>query len=132
MINQNDLKKKAALAALKYVGQNSIIGVGTGSTTNYFIDALATLKDQIEGAVASSIETEKRLRAHGINVIELNSVSTISVYIDGADEANETGYLIKGGGGAMTREKIVASASQQFVCIIDISKKVPFLGANMP
>lgn len=132
MINQNDLKKKAALAALKYVGQNSIIGVGTGSTTNYFIDALATLKDQIEGAVASSIETEKRLRAHGINVIELNSVSTISVYIDGADEANETGYLIKGGGGAMTREKIVASASQQFVCIIDKSKKVPFLGANMP
>lgn len=132
MTNQNELKKKVAEAALKYVGENSIIGVGTGSTTNYFIDALATLNDQIEGAVASSIETEKRLRAHGINVIELNSVSTIPVYIDGADEANDVGYLIKGGGGAMTREKIVASASQQFVCIIDQSKQVPFLGANMP
>ncbi len=132
MVNQNELKKKAANAALKYVAEGSVIGVGTGTTTNYFIEALASLTYPIEGAVASSVDTEKRLRAQGINVIELNSVSSISVYVDGADEATDIGYLLKGGGGAMTREKIVASASKQFVCIIDQSKHVSRLGAEMP
>ena len=131
-MNQDDLKKLAAEAALKYVEEDSVIGVGTGSTTNYFIEALATIKHKIEGAVASSIATEMKLKKLGIPVIELNSVSQLSVYIDGADEAIEMGYLIKGGGGAMTREKIVANVAKQFICIIDESKLVNRLGAEHP
>lgn len=132
MTDQNELKKQAASAALAYIEDDAIIGVGTGSTVNFFIDALATVKHKIEGAVPSSIATEMRLKEKGIPVIPLNNVAEISVYIDGADEANDVGYLIKGGGGAMTREKIVASASKQFVCIIDESKRVKRLGAEMP
>ena len=131
-MNQDDLKKLAAEAALKYVEEDSVVGVGTGSTTNYFIEALATIKHKIEGAVASSIATEMKLKKLGIPVVELNSVSQISVYIDGADEAIEMGYLIKGGGGAMTREKIVANVAKQFICIIDESKLVNRLGAEHP
>ena len=104
-MNQNTLKQQAAESALQYVTSNSIIGVGTGSTVNYFIDALASIKHKIKGAVASSIETEKRLKAIGIPVYDLNAVDNLSLYVDGADECNTFKYLVKGGGGALTREK---------------------------
>jgi len=131
-MNQDDLKRACAIAAMKYVEPDSIIGVGTGSTVNYFIEALAERKNDIDGAVASSIESEKRLKEAGIRVLDLNSVSEVSVYIDGADEANHYGYLIKGGGGALTREKIVAKAARKFVCIFDESKIVNVLGRQAP
>ena len=127
-MTQDELKNEVAKAALKYVVPETIIGVGTGSTANFFIDQLATIKDSIRGTVASSIETANRLKSHGIHVFDLNEVSEISVYIDGTDESNHDLNLIKGGGGALTREKIVAAVSHQFVCIADESKLVNSLG----
>ena len=127
--SNNEAKKKAvALAALEYIEQDTIIGIGTGSTANYFIDALATKKHLIEGTVASSEASAQRLKAHNIPVYDLNSVDSISVYIDGADEIDAGLNLIKGGGGALTREKIVASVAEKFVCIADDSKLVKTLG----
>ncbi|KAF0191659.1 MAG: ribose 5-phosphate isomerase A [Gammaproteobacteria bacterium] len=123
------MKKAVAEAALTYVEAGTVIGVGTGSTANFFIDALARIKHRIDGTVASSLATEKRLKSHGIPVLELNEVDGLSVYVDGADESNHYLQLIKGGGGALTREKIVAAASRTFVCIADESKLVDMLGA---
>ena len=129
MAGQDDKKRAAAVAALAYVMDDDIVGVGTGSTANYFIDALAARKARINGAVASSAASAARLRGHGIEVLELNAVSDIPVYVDGADEATRHRHLLKGGGGALTREKIVAQASIKFVCIMDDSKLVSRLGA---
>ncbi len=128
-MNQDELKKQVAEAALEYVEAGTIIGVGTGSTANMFIDALARIKGRIEGTVASSNASAERLKSHGIPVLDLNSVSELSVYIDGADESTKHLHLIKGGGGALTREKIVAACSRKFVCIADQSKLVDVLGA---
>lgn len=132
-MTQDEMKEKVAAAALEYVVEGSIVGVGTGSTANKFIDALATIKDKIKGTVASSEATAERLRSHGIPVFELNDAlaqaGQLSVYIDGADEFDGGKNLIKGGGGALTREKIVAAGSAQFVCIVDESKQVDVLGA---
>jgi ribose 5-phosphate isomerase A len=125
----DDMKKMVAQAALEYVEAGTVIGIGTGSTANHFIDSLAAIKHKIDGTVASSEASAKRLRAHGIEVLDLNSVDELSVYIDGADESNRYLHLIKGGGGALTREKIVAAASRKFVCIADESKLVDILGA---
>lgn len=127
-MNQDELKKMVAKAALEYVQPDTVVGVGTGSTANHFIDFLATMKGRIEGTVASSEASAERLRGHGIPVLDLNGVSEISVYVDGADEADKHLHLTKGGGGALTREKIVAAASKQFVCIADHSKLVDVLG----
>lgn len=127
-MNQDELKRQAALAALEYVKPGTIVGVGTGSTVNHFIDGLATIKHKIEGAVSSSNASTERLRKHGIQVFDLNEVDDIPVYVDGADEANEHLQLIKGGGGALTREKIIAHMARTFVCIADESKLVPILG----
>ncbi len=127
-MDQDEMKREVAKAALKYVEIDTIIGVGTGSTANFFIDELATMKNKIEGAVASSEATAERLRGHGIEVFDLNMVDQMSVYIDGADETNKHMHLIKGGGGALTREKIVAAVAKKFVCIIDESKEVGVLG----
>lgn len=127
-MTQDDKKRQAALAAIELVRQASIIGVGTGSTANHFIDALAQIKSRIDGAVASSEATASRLRGHGIPVLDLNEVGPLDVYVDGADEANAHRQLIKGGGGALTREKIVAAASRRFICIMDDSKLVERLG----
>jgi len=127
-VNQDELKQQAAEAALKFVEDDMIVGVGTGSTVNFFIDALATIKHRIEGAVASSVVTEERLKVHHIPVLNLNSVGELPLYVDGADEATKNRHLIKGGGGALTREKIVAAASRKFVCVIDNSKEVDMLG----
>lgn len=124
----NDLKKKAAKAALSYIDDDMIIGVGTGSTVNYFIEELKSIKHRIDACVASSKATEALLKAAAIPVIDLNSVSQLDVYIDGADEVTEHGEMIKGGGGALTREKIVASVARQFICIVDESKLVKHLG----
>jgi ribose 5-phosphate isomerase A len=121
------MKKLAAEAALEYV-EGGIVGVGTGSTVNHFIDFLATVKGRIEGAVSSSEASTGRMKAHGIPVYDLNSVGGLSLYVDGADESNRQLQLIKGGGGALTREKIVAAASEKFVCIADESKLVDVLG----
>jgi ribose 5-phosphate isomerase A len=118
----------AAEAAMAYVEDDTVVGVGTGSTVNFFIDLLAGIKHRIDGAVASSLATEKRLRERGIPVVQLNSVQELPVYVDGADESTRHLQLIKGGGGALTREKIVAAASRRFVCIIDDSKLVDVLG----
>ncbi len=126
-MNQDAMKKQAAEAALAYV-QDGIIGVGTGSTVNHFIDALASVKGKIDGAVSSSEASTERLKAHGIEVHDLNNVGELALYVDGADEANAQLQLIKGGGGALTREKIVAAASRRFVCIADESKLVRMLG----
>lgn len=132
-MNQDEMKRQVAEAALEYVKPGTIVGVGTGSTANMFIDALAGMKDQILGTVASSDATAERLAGHGIPVFDLNEaltkVDTLSVYIDGADEFDGERNLTKGGGGALTREKIVAAASSQFVCIVDQSKQVEYLGA---
>ena len=125
----DDMKKMAAQAALDYVETGTVIGIGTGSTTNHFIDGLAAIKHRIDGTVASSEASAKRLKAHGIPVLDLNSVDDLSVYVDGADESNRHLHLIKGGGGALTREKIVASASRKFICIADESKLVDILGS---
>ncbi len=122
------MKKAAAEAALEYVKTGTVIGIGTGSTANHFIDSLAAIKHRIEGTVASSVASAERLEKHGIDVLDLNMVDEISVYIDGADEATRHLHLIKGGGGALTREKIVAAASRKFVCIADESKLVDILG----
>ncbi len=124
----DEMKKQAAYAALAHIDTNGIVGVGTGSTVNHFIDALATIKHKIEGAVSSSIVSTQRLEAHGIQVFDLNSVGQIAIYVDGADESNHNLQLIKGGGGALTREKIIAAASDKFVCIADESKLVDILG----
>ena len=127
-MTSDEKKQQVAKAALEYVVEDTIIGIATGSTANYFVDALATLKHRIEGTVASSNATAERLKSHGIPVFELNSVDEISVYVDGADESNQYLHLIKGGGGALTREKIVAAVSKRFVCIADDSKLVGVLG----
>lgn len=127
-LTPDEKKQQVAKAALEYVVENTIIGIGTGSTANHFVDALATIKHKIEGTVASSDVTAARLKSHGIPVLDLNGVDEISVYIDGADESNRHLHLIKGGGGALTREKIVAAVSKRFVCIADDSKLVDMLG----
>lgn len=128
-MTQDELKTLVGQAALQYVIPGEIVGVGTGSTVNKFIDALATLKDQIPGAVSSSQASTARLKALGIAVFEANSVGDIAVYIDGADEIDAQGFMVKGGGAALTREKIVAAQSRRFVCIADESKLVKTLGA---
>lgn len=127
-MTQDELKQAVARAAIDYVVDGEIIGVGTGSTANFFIDELGKIKDRIKGAVASSEATAARLRGHGIEVLDLNNVESISVYVDGADEIDASGAMIKGGGAALTREKIVASVSGKFVCIADGSKLVDTLG----
>jgi ribose 5-phosphate isomerase A len=130
-MNQDQLKVLVGQAALAYVVPGTIVGVGTGSTVNCFIDALASMKDQIQGAVSSSEKSTERLRSHGIQVLDSNTVERIPVYIDGADEINPQGHMIKGGGAALTREKIVADLAERFVCIADASKLVDVLG-NFP
>ena len=130
-MKNDDKKKLAAEAAIDYIHIGDVVGVGTGSTANYFIDALAQLKYDIDGAVASSQASAKRLQSHGIRVLDLNSAGQLPVYVDGADEATAQKSLIKGGGGALTREKIVANASDKFICIADDSKLVGALG-NFP
>lgn len=127
-MDQNALKQKVAEAALRHVPEGEVIGVGTGSTANYFIDALATMKGRLAGAVASSEATAERLRGHGIEVLELNQVDSLPLYVDGADEVNDHREMIKGGGGALTREKIVAAVAERFICIVDGSKQVKRLG----
>lgn len=127
-LNQDELKTLVGQAALRYVVPGEIVGVGTGSTVNKFIDALATIKDQIRGAVSSSEASTERLRAHGIEVFDANAVGELSVYVDGADEIDPHGNMVKGGGAALTREKIVAAQSRRFVCIADESKWVDVLG----
>ena len=129
---QNEMKKAVARSAFEYVesilDRDTIIGVGTGSTANFFIQELSRISDKIEGTVASSLESDKRLKALGIAVYDLNSVGEVQVYIDGADESNEHLQLVKGGGAALTREKIIAAASKEFICIADESKLVSVLG----
>ncbi|MDO6610463.1 ribose-5-phosphate isomerase RpiA [Shewanella sp. 1_MG-2023] len=127
-MTQDEMKKAAGWAALKYVEEGSIVGVGTGSTVNHFIDALATMKNDIEGAVSSSEASTQKLKQLGIEVFDLNSVSDLSVYVDGADEINAHMDMIKGGGAALTREKIVAAVAKKFVCIVDNTKQVDVLG----
>ena len=127
-MNQDEMKKQAALAAMAYLPASGIIGVGTGSTVNHFIDALATVKDRYKGAVSSSVASTERLKSYGIPLIDLNDAVSLDVYVDGADESNHRLELIKGGGGALTREKIIAAASKKFVCIADESKLVDVLG----
>ena len=127
-MNQDEMKKVAAQAAIEYLPDGGVIGVGTGSTVNHFIDLIAPLKHKFEGAVSSSEASTERMKAHGIPVFDLNSVGDLEIYVDGADESNKHLHLIKGGGGALTREKIVAAASKKFVCIADESKLVDVLG----
>jgi ribose 5-phosphate isomerase A len=127
-MTQDELKQAVARAALAHI-PSGIIGVGTGSTANHFIDALASIKGRIDGAVASSNATAERLKKHGIPVLDLNSVGEMEVYVDGADEITRFGAMIKGGGGALTREKIVAACAKKFICIADDSKLVDVLGA---
>lgn len=127
-MTQDELKQAVARAALDYIVDGEIIGVGTGSTANFFIDELGKIRSRVKGAVASSEATAARLKSHGIEVFDLNQVERISVYIDGADEINHQGAMIKGGGGALTREKIVASVADKFICIADDSKLVDVLG----
>ncbi|MDE0661209.1 MAG: ribose-5-phosphate isomerase RpiA [Gammaproteobacteria bacterium] len=132
-VDQDELKRTVALAAVDLVAASldagQIVGVGTGSTTNHFIDALAKLKDRFGGAVSSSVASAQRLAAHGVRVVDLNEVDAIAVYVDGADEVEPGSALVKGGGGAHTREKIVAAAADRFICIVDESKVVDELGA---
>jgi ribose 5-phosphate isomerase A len=127
-MTQDELKQAVAREAMKYVVYDEVIGVGSGSTANFFIDELGKVKNRIAGAVASSEKTAERLKKHGIRLFDLNSVNELPVYIDGADEITEHLAMIKGGGGALTREKIVAAAAKKFVCIADESKLVPVLG----
>jgi len=131
MMNQDDLKRAVANAAIEYVPYDCIVGVGTGSTANFFIDALSEIKNKIRGAVASSEASAKRLQGHGIEVLSLNDTSDLEVYVDGADEITRHMHMVKGGGGALTREKIVAAASKKFICVCDNSKLVDVLG-NFP
>ena len=128
-MNQDEMKKAAAEAAVEFVEENSIVGVGTGSTVNYFIDALIAKKNFIEGAVSSSKESAERLKKLGIPVFDLNSVDEVPVYVDGADEVNEHLQMVKGGGGALTGEKIIASVAKKFICIAHQEKKVELLGS---
>ena len=128
ILTQDELKTLVGQAALQYVVPGDIVGVGTGSTVNKFIDALASMKDQIKGAVSSSVASTERLQALGIEVFDANAVGSLSVYIDGADEIDGNGYMVKGGGAALTREKIVAALASRFVCIADESKRVAVLG----
>jgi ribose 5-phosphate isomerase A len=130
-MKQDELKQLVAREALKHVVEDKVVGVGSGSTVNFFIDALAGIKGRIEGAVAASEASAERLKKHGIRVFDLNSVNELPVYIDGADEVTEHLHMIKGGGGALTREKIIAAVAKKFVCICDASKRVPVLG-NFP
>ena len=127
-MDQNAKKQAVGRAAIKYVEPDTIIGVGTGSTVNYFIDALADIKHQIAGAVSSSVASTERLKALGIDVFELNEVDSLSIYVDGADEVTEHNHMIKGGGAALTQEKIVSAVAKTFVCIVDNSKEVGVLG----
>lgn len=127
-MTQDELKQQAALRALEHVIEGSIVGVGTGSTANFFIDGLAGMKDRIVGAVASSEASARRLAGHGIRLFDMNDVEELPVYVDGADEIDASLAMIKGGGGAQTREKIVAAVARKFVCICDASKKVERLG----
>ena len=128
-MNQDEMKREVARSAIEYVESGTVIGVGTGSTANYFIDELASIKGRIDGTVASSNASAERLKGHGIPVYNLNDVGDIGVYVDGADETTRHLQLNKGGGGALTREKIVAAASDQFICIVDDTKVVDILGA---
>lgn len=130
-MTQDEMKQAVARAAIDYVVAGEIIGVGTGSTANFFIDELGKIKDRVKGAVASSEATAQRLRSHGIPIFDLNDIDSMAVYIDGADEITPHGAMIKGGGAALTREKIVASVARQFICIADGSKLVDVLG-NFP
>jgi len=130
-MTQDEQKQLVAREAIKYVVEDAYVGVGSGSTANYFIDELAKMKGRIRGAVASSVKTAERLKQHGIAVVELTQVDDLPVYIEGADETTAHGAMIKGGGGALTREKIVAAVARQFVCIVDRSKLVGVLG-NFP
>ena len=130
-MTQDEMKNAAAIKALEFIENDTIVGVGTGSTVNFFIDGLATMKDKIAGAVSSSQESTKRLEAHGIEVFDLNSVDVLDVYVDGADEITTHMAMIKGGGAALTREKIVAAVAKKFICIADDSKQVKVLG-NFP
>jgi ribose 5-phosphate isomerase A len=127
-MTQDELKALVGRAALEHVVPGTVVGVGTGSTVNFFIDALATMKDRIAGAVSSSVKSTERLQAHGIAVLDPNTVERIPVYVDGADEIDSRGFMIKGGGAALTREKIVADLAGRFVCIADESKLVQVLG----
>ena len=127
-MTQDEMKQAVARAALEYVVEGRIVGVGTGSTARMFIDALAGMKERIAGAVASSEDTKQRLEKHGIRVFDLNDVSDLPVYIDGADEITPEMHMIKGGGGALTREKIVAAVAGRFICIVDGTKVVDYLG----
>ena len=127
-MTQDEKKQAAAQAALKFVEDGAIVGVGTGSTVNYFIDALAAVKHKIQGAVSSSDASTERLKALGIEVFDLNSVDKFDIYVDGADEITQHKHMIKGGGAALTREKIVAAVADKFICIIDDTKQVPMLG----
>ncbi|MBN7819538.1 ribose-5-phosphate isomerase RpiA [Bowmanella yangjiangensis] len=128
-MNQNELKKAAALAALDFIDDDSIVGVGTGSTVGYFIEGLASIKHKLQGAVSSSEDSSNKLRALGIEVFDLNSVDNLDLYVDGADEITVHKHMIKGGGAALTREKIVAAVAKTFVCIVDGSKQVDVLGS---
>jgi ribose 5-phosphate isomerase A len=128
MMSQDELKQAVARAAIQYVPVDCIVGVGTGSTANFFIDELARIKHKIRGAVASSEASAKRLQGHGIEVLSLNDAGSLPVYVDGADEITRHLHMIKGGGGALTREKIVAAASKKFICVCDASKLVDVLG----
>jgi ribose 5-phosphate isomerase A len=128
MMSQDELKRAVAKAAIEYVPVDCIVGVGTGSTANFFIDELARIKHKIRGAVASSEASAKRLQGHGIDVLSLNDAGSLPVYVDGADEITRHLHMIKGGGGALTREKIVAAASKKFICVCDASKLVDVLG----
>ena len=127
-MTQDEMKKAAGYEALKFIKPDSIVGVGTGSTVNYFIEALGTIKDRIQGAVSSSEASTQQLKALGIEVFDLNSVPYLDVYVDGADEINDDKAMIKGGGAALTREKIVAAVAKEFICIVDNTKNVKFLG----
>lgn len=127
-MTQDEMKKNAAWAALQYIPRNTVVGVGTGSTVNHFIDALASIKHDIKGAVSSSVQSTEKLKALGIAVLDLNSIDSFSVYVDGADEINAQKHMIKGGGAALTREKIVAAVADTFICIVDQSKQVDVLG----
>ena len=127
-MTQDEMKKAAGWAALEYVKPGSIVGVGTGSTVNHFIDALATMKKEIKGAVSSSVASTEKLKELGIPVFECNDVFSLDVYVDGADEINGKNEMIKGGGAALTREKIVAAISEKFICIVDDTKQVDVLG----
>lgn len=127
-MTQDDKKRAAAQAAIAYVKPGSIVGVGTGSTVKYFIDALGAMKNDLEGVVSSSDDSTQKLQALGLDVLDLNSISQFDIYVDGADEITEHMHMIKGGGAALTREKIVAAVAKQFICIIDDTKQVPVLG----